>query len=167
MILKFYVYNNSLYISLRGCFLLPQDVQTGYMKGMLNLGLWEMLMVAGVALVFVGPERLPEMLRFMGRTYGKLRAMTYDIRREFTIEVDRSVAEERTRVMQERRLEMRRRLEEERKKQADVNDEQYEPEPEHVPFGMTPQHANTTPVKDGVKDGVKEGAPDAEPSKSP
>ena len=163
MILKFYVYNNSLYISLRGCFLLPQDVQTGYMKGMLNLGLWEMLMVAGVALVFVGPERLPEMLRFMGRTYGKLRAMTYDIRREFTIEVDRSVAEERTRVMQERRSEMRRRLEEERKKQADMNDEQYESEPEHVPFGMTPQHADPAPVKDGVEDGVE----DAEPSKSP
>lgn len=117
---------------------------------MLNLGLWEMLMVAGVALVFVGPERLPEMLRFMGRTYGKLRAMTYDIRREFTIEVDRSVAEERTRVMQERRAEMRRRLEEERKKQADINDEPFEPEPEHVPFGMAPQQVEQTSTENGT-----------------
>ena len=116
MSLNLYVYSNSPHIQLRREFLLPQDAQIGYKQGMLNLGLWEMLMVAGVALVFVGPERLPEMLRFMGRTYGKLRAMTYDIRREFTIEVDRSVAEERTRVMQERRAEMRRRLEEERKK---------------------------------------------------
>ena len=75
---------------------------------MLNFGLWEMLMIAGVALIFVGPERLPEMLRYLGRSYGKLRAMTYDIRREFTIEVDRAVAEERSRVMQERRQALRR-----------------------------------------------------------
>lgn len=106
---------------------------------MLNLGLWEMLMVAGVALVFVGPERLPEMLRFLGRSYGKLRAMTYDIRREFTIEVDKAVAEERARVMQERREEMRRRLEEERRKRMEEAGEQFQEEPTHVPFGMEPQ----------------------------
>tara|TARA_B100001093_G_C26175401_1_gene737563 strand:- start:28 stop:408 length:381 start_codon:yes stop_codon:yes gene_type:complete len=106
---------------------------------MLNLGLWEMLMVAGVALVFVGPERLPEMLRFLGRSYGKLRAMTYDIRREFTIEVDKAVAEERSRVMQERREEMRRRIEEERKRKAEAAGETFEEEPEYVPFDMEPQ----------------------------
>jgi sec-independent protein translocase protein TatB len=98
-----------------------------------------MLMVAGVALVFVGPERLPEMLRFLGRSYGKLRAMTYDIRREFTIEVDKAVAEERARVMQERREEMRRRLEEERRKRTEEAGEQFQEEPAHVPFGMEPQ----------------------------
>ena len=103
-----------------------------------------MLMVAGVALVFVGPERLPEMLRFLGRTYGKIRAMTYDIRREFTIEVDKAVAEERTRVMQERREEMRRRIEEERKRKAEVAGETLEEEPEYVPFGMEPQEKAPT-----------------------
>ena len=106
---------------------------------MLNLGLWEMLMVAGVALVFVGPERLPEMLRFLGRSYGKLRAMTYDIRREFTIEVDKAVAEERSRVMQERREEMRRRIEEERKRKAEAAGETFKEEPEYVPFDMESQ----------------------------
>ena len=45
----------------------------------------------------------------------KLRGMTYDIRREFTIEVDRAVAEERSRVMQERREENATQVEEERK----------------------------------------------------
>ena len=118
---------------------LSKSAEMGYMVSMLNLGLWEMLMVAGVALVFVGPERLPEMLRFLGRSYGKLRAMTYDIRREFTIEVDKAVAEERSRVMQERREEMRRRLEEQRRAQAEAAGEQFEEEPEHVPFGMDPQ----------------------------
>ena len=118
-----------------------------------------MLMVAGVALVFVGPERLPEMLRFLGRSYGKLRAMTYDIRREFTIEVDKAVAEERSRVMQERREEMRRRIEEERKRQAEEAGETFEEEPEHVPFGMEPQ--NNTPTKT-PKDAPNDS--DAEPS---
>lgn len=98
-----------------------------------------MLMVAGVALVFVGPERLPEMLRFLGRTYGKLRAMTYDIRREFTIEVDKAVAEERSRVMQERREEMRRRIEEEHRRRAEEAGETLEEEPEYVPFDLDPQ----------------------------
>ena len=51
---------------------------------MLNFGLGEIVLVAVVALIFVGPERLPEMLRFLGRQYGKLRAATYEIRREFT-----------------------------------------------------------------------------------
>ncbi len=106
---------------------------------MLNFGLWEMLMIAAVALVFVGPERLPEMLRFLGRSYGKIRAMTYDIRREFTLEVDRAVAEERARAMQDRRAEMRRRLEEERKKQAEDQGEDFEPEPEYVPFDADPE----------------------------
>ena len=101
-------------------------------------------MVAGVALVFVGPERLPEMLRFLGRTYGKLRAMTYDIRREFTIEVDKAVAEERARVMQERREEMRRRIEEERRRKAEVAGETVQEEPEYVPFDIDPQETSAT-----------------------
>ena len=58
---------------------------------MLNFGLGEIIVVGVVALVFVGPERLPEMLRYLGKMYGKLRAATYEIRREFTIEVDRVV----------------------------------------------------------------------------
>ena len=118
-----------------------------------------MLMVAGVALVFVGPERLPEMLRFLGRSYGKLRAMTYDIRREFTIEVDKAVAEERSRVMQERREEMRRRIEEERKRQAEAAGETFEEEPEHVPFGMEPQ--NNAPTQNSP---APPNDSDAEPS---
>ena len=117
---------------------------------MLNLGLWEMLMVAGVALVFVGPERLPEMLRFLGRTYGKLRAMTYDIRREFTIEVDKAVAEERSRVMQERREEMRRRIEEEHRRRAEEAGETLEEEPEYVPFDADPQQKTPETSEDSA-----------------
>lgn len=114
---------------------------------MLNLGLWEMMLVAAVALIFVGPERLPEMLRFMGRFYGKIRAMTYDIRREFTIEVDKAVAEERRRVMQERREEMRRHLEAERQQRAEEQGETYTPEPEYVQFDADPTPTPTPPTE--------------------
>jgi sec-independent protein translocase protein TatB len=117
---------------------------------MLNLGLWEMMLVAAVALIFVGPERLPEMLRFMGRFYGKIRAMTYDIRREFTLEVDKAVAEERRRVMQERREEMRRHLEAERQQRAEEQGETYTPEPEYVQFDADPtpeQNLSTEPLE--------------------
>lgn len=119
---------------------------------MLNLGLWEMMLVAAVALIFVGPERLPEMLRFMGRFYGKIRAMTYDIRREFTIEVDKAVAEERRRVMQERREEMRRHLEAERQQRAEEQGETYTPEPEYVQFDADPTPTTTpTPPTEPVE----------------
>ena len=85
------------------------------------------------------------MLRFMGRFYGKIRAMTYDIRREFTIEVDKAVAEERRRVMQERREEMRRHLEAERQQRAEEQGETYTPEPEYVQFDADPT-PTTTPT---------------------
>ena len=108
---------------------------------MLNFGLGEIVLVAVVALIFVGPERLPEMLRFLGRQYGKLRAATYEIRREFTIEVDRVVAEERATMLKERREEARRRLDEERKRRMETKEnevsEEISPE-EYVPFDQTP-----------------------------
>ena len=96
---------------------------------MLNFGLGEIIVVAVVALVFVGPERLPEMLRFLGRLYGKLRAATYEIRREFTIEVDRVVAEERAAMLKQRREEARKRIEEERKLRL----QQSENAPKNIP----------------------------------
>ena len=107
---------------------------------MLNFGLGEIIIVGVVALIFVGPERLPEMLRFLGRQYGKLRAATYEIRREFTIEVDKVVAEERALLLKQRREEARRRLEQERAKRnnADMNnsnpEHQFAENQEYVPF---------------------------------
>ena len=39
---------------------------------MLNLGLTEILVIFVVAIVVVGPERLPNVVRWLGRQYGKL-----------------------------------------------------------------------------------------------
>ena len=77
---------------------------------MLNIGLTEMMFVAILALVVVGPDRLPEMMRFLGRSYGKLRRASNELRRAFQLEVDRAEAEARAAEIQARRaaLEARR-----------------------------------------------------------
>ena len=56
---------------------------------MLSFGIWEIALVVTVALVFVGPERLPTMVRFLGRQYGKLMRASNELRRAFLLEADR------------------------------------------------------------------------------
>lgn len=70
---------------------------------MLGLGWGEILLVAGVALVVVGPERLPRLLRDLGRMYGQVRRTADELRRSFVLEAERQDAEERYQKLQERR----------------------------------------------------------------
>lgn len=49
---------------------------------MLNLGYQEMLLIAVVALVVVGPRRIPEVMRAFGHVTQKLRRATSDFVRE-------------------------------------------------------------------------------------
>ena len=53
---------------------------------MLNIGLSEMLVIAILAIVFIGPDDLPEMMRFLGRQYAKLRRASDELRNAFQIE---------------------------------------------------------------------------------
>ena len=62
---------------------------------MLSFGLWEIALVVTVALVFVGPGRLPTMVRFLGRQYGKLMRASNELRRAFILEADRVDSEAR------------------------------------------------------------------------
>jgi sec-independent protein translocase protein TatB len=50
---------------------------------MFDLGWTEMLVIAIVLIVVVGPKDLPRMLRSFGRTTAKMRAMAGDFRRQF------------------------------------------------------------------------------------
>lgn len=70
---------------------------------MLSLGLGEILVIAAVLVIVVGPERLPRVLRYAGRQYGQLRRAADDMRRAFVLEADRQDAEDRYRELQERR----------------------------------------------------------------
>jgi len=48
-----------------------------------DIGWTEMLVVAVVAIIFVGPKDLPAMLRTFGKTARKIRAMAGDFQRQF------------------------------------------------------------------------------------
>ena len=50
---------------------------------MLDIGWGEMLIIAIVVIVVVGPKELPGMLRTFGKTTSKLRVMANDFRRQF------------------------------------------------------------------------------------
>ncbi|WP_374684883.1 Sec-independent protein translocase protein TatB [Mesorhizobium sp. J428] len=50
---------------------------------MLDVGWTEMLVIAIVMIVVVGPKDLPRMLRSFGRTTAKMRSMANDFRRQF------------------------------------------------------------------------------------
>ena len=70
---------------------------------MLSIGLSEILLIAVVAIVIVGPERLPHVMRELGRWYGQLRRAADELRRAFVLEADRQDAETRYSKLQERR----------------------------------------------------------------
>jgi len=111
---------------------------------MLNLGLPEILLIMILALVIIGPERLPEVIRYVGRMYGKLMRTSNELRRAFMLEAERSDIEKRAEAMRQRREEARARIAAEREKAA-ANDT---PDPDVAavgtldnPFGAQPPHA--------------------------
>ena len=83
---------------------------------MLNLGLFEIVIICGLALVFVGPERLPGMVRFVGKQYGRLMRASDELRRAFLMEAEREDAEKRAEALRKRREEARQRAEEARQR---------------------------------------------------
>jgi sec-independent protein translocase protein TatB len=87
---------------------------------MANLGMTEMLVIFVMVVVFVGPDDLPKMMKFLGRTYGKVRRASDELRRAFTLEVDKVDAEHRATEIRRRREELlaRRRAEAEERRAA-------------------------------------------------
>lgn len=67
---------------------------------MFEVGFTEILMVALVALLVVGPERLPELVRTTGRWIGRAQRVARELRTEFDRDVGR---EELTRLQQDLR----------------------------------------------------------------
>ena len=70
---------------------------------MLSIGITEIVIIALVAILVVGPERLPKVMRQLGRWYGQLRRAADDLRRAFVLEADRQDAEDRYAKLRERR----------------------------------------------------------------
>ena len=63
----------------------------------------ELFVIGLLGLVVVGPERLPEVMRFLGRNYAKLKRATSDLRKAFQFEVDKVQIEHRAEIIRARR----------------------------------------------------------------
>ena len=111
---------------------------------MANLGLTEMLVIFILVVVFVGPDDLPKLMKFLGRAYGKVRRASNELRRAFTLEVDKVEAEGRAAEIRKRReaLIARRREEALKRKAAEEAGEPAEgeavPRPESDPVPEAP-----------------------------
>ncbi len=54
---------------------------------MFDIGFWELALAGVVALIVIGPEKLPEVARNVGAWIGRMRAMVNHVRREFEQEL--------------------------------------------------------------------------------
>lgn len=54
---------------------------------MFDIGFWEILLIAVVALLVVGPERLPKLVRVVGLWLGRAQASVQSIRNEINREL--------------------------------------------------------------------------------
>lgn len=100
-----------------------------------------MLLIAVVILVFVGPDRIPELMSVAGRYYGKVRRMSDDLRRAFNAEVARSEGDRRRAELEVRRKESdeKRRIErEQRERDAEAGER---PGPDSQPTAPNPETA--------------------------
>ncbi len=57
---------------------------------MFEIGIWELVLIMVIALIVLGPERLPEVARTVGRWVGKARSMARSVKAE----IDRELAAE-------------------------------------------------------------------------
>jgi len=57
---------------------------------MFEIGLWELLVIGVIALIVVGPERMPGLARNVGLWVGKARRFIADVQSEFTDELKKA-----------------------------------------------------------------------------
>ncbi|MEM6987803.1 MAG: Sec-independent protein translocase protein TatB [Pseudomonadota bacterium] len=57
---------------------------------MFDVGFWEILLIGIVGMLVVGPERLPEVARNVGKWVGKARRYVANVRRDFESELNNS-----------------------------------------------------------------------------
>jgi len=57
---------------------------------MFDIGFWELVLIAVVALVVVGPERFPGMVKKTGYWVGQFRRMANTVKSEIQLEVDKA-----------------------------------------------------------------------------
>ena len=61
---------------------------------MFGIGMQELLIVLAVALIILGPKKLPEMARTLGRAFAELQRATQDLRSSVDFDVEEGEDEE-------------------------------------------------------------------------
>lgn len=112
---------------------------------MFGIGLPELVIIIIVALLVVGPSKLPEVARSLGRALGEFRRMADDVKE--TIQTEMSLEEEKKEESKE--------LKEEQKGQTEAHAEQKE--------GSGPQEEG--PVEQEKEEGLKKQASEGETNK--
>ncbi|MCS4505082.1 Sec-independent protein translocase protein TatB [Arhodomonas aquaeolei] len=74
---------------------------------MFDVGFWELLIIGVIALIVVGPERLPGLARTVGLWVGRARATFYSLRDEIERESDLQGLRDTERALRERGQEFR------------------------------------------------------------
>jgi sec-independent protein translocase protein TatB len=122
-----------------------------------GLDFTELLLVGILILLFVGPERMPHVVRMLGRLYGQFRRSADELRKALVLEADRMDEEERLRalVRQRKEAEARRQAEQASGAEADPSVATPQPQPQSVPAVVTPSEARD-PAAEG------EGSPNLE-----
>ena len=85
------------------CTVLP----VGHTPSVFGLGSLEILVILGLALVVLGPRRLPEVASTLGKAYGAIRRTTYELRTT----LDREIREEERVLRREKAVARRAELE--------------------------------------------------------
>ncbi|MEX0431396.1 Sec-independent protein translocase protein TatB [Spiribacter insolitus] len=79
---------------------------------MLDVSFWELLIIGAIALVVVGPERLPRLMRTIGLWAGRARASFQSIRDEVEREVNAEGLRETRRAVDQQANEAKRHVDE-------------------------------------------------------
>ncbi|WP_027184855.1 Sec-independent protein translocase protein TatB [Desulfovibrio inopinatus] len=62
---------------------------------MFNIGSTELMVIIVVALIFIGPSKLPELMRTFGKGMAEFRRMSSDVKHTFEAEVERAEQKKR------------------------------------------------------------------------
>jgi Tat protein translocase TatB subunit len=61
-------------------------INTDEERVMFGIGMWEMLIILAVALIFLGPKKLPELAKSLGRAMGEFKRATADLKQSIASE---------------------------------------------------------------------------------
>ena len=63
---------------------------------MFGMGMPEIILIMAVALIVIGPKKLPELAKTLGKAFGEFRKATSDLKDTFTVDIETPPAEKKS-----------------------------------------------------------------------